>query len=258
MSSARIRSSSVGAAPRPKPILVSRAESVCPTVPEVRCGCQFYQSDSLLPERINPIGSSRPESQTDYYVESISRPQSPQNRVVYSRADIIRPEPILIDPSAMEEPSSAYHFKPIRDSPPKWHSRDNNYMVYAEETSPVEPEVEERPSRRRLAVEEPHHGKRRSPSASSMQRDVSPLPEYARQHHNINASSQILRNRSRSTSFQGSVNSQTVGKIVKTVSFEFGAQNDQSGNAPPANKSANSTVKFDRGMLGLNRNYDIR
>lgn len=56
-----LRSSSVGAAPRINPLNRSRAQSSQPAPLEVRCGCQFFQSDSLLPERVNPIGS-RPSS----------------------------------------------------------------------------------------------------------------------------------------------------------------------------------------------------
>lgn len=229
--SVRVRSSSVGAYPRPKPILVSRAESTAPIAAEVRCGCQFYQSDSLLPERINPVGQSRPESSVDYYVETISRPISPISRPIspasrpispgsrpisplsinnphygsdahfprpgsslscYKRADIIRPEPIIISVSVppMDSPPSST-FRPIPDRPPK-------YMGFSEE------------------------GKPRAPSPSI--RDASPsrpslIGRDRLSDRNINVSSQILRNRSRSTSIHGADN---VGKIVKTVSFEFG------------------------------------
>lgn len=70
--SLRIRSSSMGATPRPKKHFTTRAESAVATALDVRCACQFFQSDSLLPERINPIGS-RPSSSQGYY----SRPISP-------------------------------------------------------------------------------------------------------------------------------------------------------------------------------------
>lgn len=59
--SSRFRSSSLGAVPHKKPLSRSRAASNQPAPLEVRCGCQFFQSDSLIPERINPIGS-RPSS----------------------------------------------------------------------------------------------------------------------------------------------------------------------------------------------------
>lgn len=59
--SSRKRSASVGAAPFNKPIARTPAESSVVTQPEVRCACQYFQCDSLLPERINPVGS-RPTS----------------------------------------------------------------------------------------------------------------------------------------------------------------------------------------------------
>lgn len=69
--SSRLRSASLGAAPRPKKHFTSRAESAAAAALDVRCACQFFQSSSLLPERINPVGS-RPSSSLDYY----SRPSS--------------------------------------------------------------------------------------------------------------------------------------------------------------------------------------
>ncbi len=62
--SSKIRSSSMGAMPRPKKHFTSRAESVVAATLDVRCACQFFQSESLLPERVNPVGS-RPSSRQD-------------------------------------------------------------------------------------------------------------------------------------------------------------------------------------------------
>jgi hypothetical protein len=62
MTSRPSRSLSVGAVPRVKPLLRSRADSASGGILEVRCACQYFQSDSLLPERINPVGDSRPTS----------------------------------------------------------------------------------------------------------------------------------------------------------------------------------------------------
>lgn len=56
----RLRSSSLGAVPHKKPLARSRAESSAASPLEVRCACQFFQSDSLIPERVNPIGSRPP------------------------------------------------------------------------------------------------------------------------------------------------------------------------------------------------------
>lgn len=69
--SSNVRSSSVGAQPRPKKLFTSRAESVAAAALDVRCACQFFQTTSLLPERVNPVGS-RPTSSLGYS----SRPQS--------------------------------------------------------------------------------------------------------------------------------------------------------------------------------------
>lgn len=240
--SSRIRSASVGASPRINPVRVSRAESATPTVPEVRCACQYFQSDSLLPERVNPVGS-RPPSQADYYVESISRPTSPTNTYkshhTIQRSDIIHlPEPILIDD--MDQ----YHFAPIRESPKlvkKWDSRDN-YVVYAEDTSFGD--IEEQNKEEEEAEEEVSRPSRgREPNV------------------NMHISSQILRNRSQSTSRQGSITGSNVGKIVKTVSFEFGPKSGNDLAEFTYKDPALSTVKFerkDRAALGIDRNYDIR
>lgn len=62
--SSRFRSSSLGAVPHPKTLARSRAESSAPTSYDVRCACQFFQSDSLIPERINPVGT-RPHSKVE-------------------------------------------------------------------------------------------------------------------------------------------------------------------------------------------------
>lgn len=59
--SSRIRSSSVGSKPRPKLHRPSRAESAAALALDVRCACQFYETKSLLPERVNPVGYNTAE-----------------------------------------------------------------------------------------------------------------------------------------------------------------------------------------------------
>lgn len=54
--SLRLRSSSVGSRPKPRLHRASRAESAAALALDVRCACQFYETKSLLPERVNPIG----------------------------------------------------------------------------------------------------------------------------------------------------------------------------------------------------------
>jgi hypothetical protein len=79
----RFRSSSLGAVPRQKPLSRSRAESSAASPLEVRCACQFFQSDSLIPERINPIGSRPP-----------SRVSVGDKTVFCSKHNIFEEEPI--------------------------------------------------------------------------------------------------------------------------------------------------------------------
>ncbi|XP_055385251.1 titin isoform X1 [Condylostylus longicornis] len=59
------RSASVGALPREKKHFTSRNESASGISLDVRCACQYFQCDSLLPERVNPVGS-RPESKIGF------------------------------------------------------------------------------------------------------------------------------------------------------------------------------------------------
>lgn len=59
--SSRVRSSSVGARPRPRLHRPSRAESAAAVALDVRCACQFFQTKSLLPERVNPVGHANPD-----------------------------------------------------------------------------------------------------------------------------------------------------------------------------------------------------
>lgn len=69
--SSRFRSASLGAVPHKKPLSRSRAESSHASPLEVRCACQFFQSDSLIPERVNPIGS-RPTSRVGDFEKPIN------------------------------------------------------------------------------------------------------------------------------------------------------------------------------------------
>lgn len=62
------RSASVGALPREKVHYTSRNESASGVSLDVRCACQFFESDSLLPERINPL-DSRPSSKLGFHAD---------------------------------------------------------------------------------------------------------------------------------------------------------------------------------------------
>lgn len=54
--STRLRSSSVGSKPKPRLHRPSRSESAQAVALDVRCACQFFETKSLLPERVNPVG----------------------------------------------------------------------------------------------------------------------------------------------------------------------------------------------------------
>lgn len=61
------RSASVGALPREKRHFVSRNESTSGASLDVRCACQYFQCDSLLPDRVNPVTDSRPTSAMGFH-----------------------------------------------------------------------------------------------------------------------------------------------------------------------------------------------
>ncbi|XP_043648727.1 uncharacterized protein LOC122617094 isoform X5 [Drosophila teissieri] len=62
------RSASVGALPAEKRHFVSRQESASGASLDVRCACQYFMCDSLLPERVNPV-DSRPGSRLSGHAE---------------------------------------------------------------------------------------------------------------------------------------------------------------------------------------------
>ncbi|XP_033149375.1 uncharacterized protein LOC117134777 [Drosophila busckii] len=64
------RSASVGALPAEKKHFVSRVESASGASLDVRCACQFFQCDSLLPERVNPV-DSRPGSRQGQHSDDL-------------------------------------------------------------------------------------------------------------------------------------------------------------------------------------------
>lgn len=54
------RSASEGGKPRAPSLGKTSRQSSTSSTMEVRCACQFYMSDSLLPERVNPVGTAPP------------------------------------------------------------------------------------------------------------------------------------------------------------------------------------------------------
>lgn len=75
--SARLRSSSVGERPRARLHRTSRAESAAALALDVRCACQFYETKSLLPERVNPVGyNTSEEFEPCIHVQAILKDQN--------------------------------------------------------------------------------------------------------------------------------------------------------------------------------------
>lgn len=84
------RSASVGALPAEKKHFVSRTESASGASLDVRCACQFFMCDSLLPERVNPV-DSRPSSRQAQHSEDCLQQQeelSLHSFEIVSHADV--------------------------------------------------------------------------------------------------------------------------------------------------------------------------
>lgn len=214
----RLRSSSVGAAPRLNPLSRSRAESAQPAPLEVRCGCQFFQSDSLLPERINPIGS-RPNSRADYCSETISTSGS--------KNDIIEEEDLN---------GSILSFGVVTTTD-----------YYAEVSPASRPTSRNEPEIPTIAIERPRVIMHQDQyNMSSTNRPLQPVaavssslsnseqkvtkPEFSSQRSLDRYSTSVLLqryrtpSRSRAPSLQGgsSVDVPSIPKMTKTVSFDYG------------------------------------
>ncbi|KRF98530.1 uncharacterized protein Dwil_GK16328, isoform E [Drosophila willistoni] len=99
------RSASVGALPAEKKHFVSRVESASGASLDVRCACQYFQCESLLPERVNPV-DSRPGSRQGHHTDencphlNLHRDDlSTQSFEIVSHADVAAPS---VDLSFME------------------------------------------------------------------------------------------------------------------------------------------------------------
>ncbi|XP_016978856.2 uncharacterized protein LOC108044374 isoform X3 [Drosophila rhopaloa] len=101
------RSASVGALPAEKRHFVSRQESASGASLDVRCACQYFMCESLLPERVNPV-DSRPGSRLSghaeeqyppAYINQLRDDLSMHSFEVVSHADVAAPS---VDLSFME------------------------------------------------------------------------------------------------------------------------------------------------------------
>lgn len=86
--STRLRSSSVGAKPRPRLHRPSRSESAAALALDVRCACQFYETKSLLPERVNPVGYNTAEEEFGPCVHVNARLKNRDEVIQHSRPEL--------------------------------------------------------------------------------------------------------------------------------------------------------------------------
>ncbi|CAH2103395.1 unnamed protein product [Euphydryas editha] len=93
------RWTSEGGTPLEKPVRPTREGSVQLYTPEVRCACQFFQCDSLLPERTNPVGT-RPTSRASNIISNVSDHdyeiiEKPPPNIIYT-APSIDEKPVMV------------------------------------------------------------------------------------------------------------------------------------------------------------------
>lgn len=220
--SSRFRSSSLGAVPHKKPLSRSRAESSHASPLEVRCACQFFQSDSLIPERINPIGS-RPASRAG----EIEKPIYCSNHN------------IIVESSLEEENLSGSVLSFGKVSVPDYYAETNN----ACRTEPTDTYSNNKENDRLSQLNKPLTFDNRSiPSIEieTYRRDYpitnlsqnnslnQPRGQFSSQKSLDRYSTSTLLNRyraksqSHAPSLQGSSVDIRAMKITKTVSFDYG------------------------------------
>uniref|UniRef100_A0A1I8MSB3 Uncharacterized protein n=1 Tax=Musca domestica TaxID=7370 RepID=A0A1I8MSB3_MUSDO len=149
------RSASVGALPQEKKHFVSRNESAGGITLDVRCACQYFQSDSLLPERINPV-DSRPNSRLDFQHD----PQC---------AEYGYEEPMHVPGSFSPRPQAAHSPLPLTSASMAMHSISGDRKLLAGERI-TQPDPE-RQSMRSI-------GKHRSWDQASASVDISFVEKY--------------------------------------------------------------------------------
>ncbi|OWR54274.1 hypothetical protein KGM_208372 [Danaus plexippus plexippus] len=94
-----------------RPNRPTREGSVQLYTPEVRCACQFFQCDSLLPERINPVGT-RPTSRASNIIQNISDHEyeiieKPPPNIIYTAPSIDnKPNMVVTDDDELSSISS--------------------------------------------------------------------------------------------------------------------------------------------------------
>lgn len=123
--SSRLRSSSVGSKPRPRIHRPSRAESAQALALDVRCACQFFETKSLLPERVNPVGyNTAEEFEPCLHVNARIRDRSEIEQQTDTNMAFKTPnsqfQPMNVQPIQLENGASTSQSSNICELPPEF------------------------------------------------------------------------------------------------------------------------------------------
>ncbi|CAH0746559.1 unnamed protein product [Diatraea saccharalis] len=202
------RWTSEGGTPLEKSVRPTREGSVQLYTPDVRCACQFFQCDSLLPERVNPVGT-RPTSrasniisyESDHEYEIIEKP--PPN-VVYTtsvgeNSTLVKAEDELSSTTSLER-KFLQHTTDEED-----HTEEEKENLRDDKTDEIlNAELLQRNIEDRFFVNTPSTVSRTECEVSTSQVDSSalenlPLKRDSRQKNSDNADSKIQQRIKEST-----------------------------------------------------------
>lgn len=174
--SARARSSSVGSKTKPKLHRPSRAESAAALALDVRCACQFYETLSLLPERVNPVGYNLSEEfEPCIHVRARMKELDEIEQEIEATA---LPRPITIPNAVPPQSIDQMYSRPITPHPPVQHEPtqmspiNNNVGNGPQMSSPVlsNRSVSCNNMGAEMQPHQPNFIKQRDPSTSSLLR----------------------------------------------------------------------------------------
>lgn len=270
----RLRSSSLGAVPRQKSLARSRAESSAASPLEVRCACQFFQSDSLIPERINPIGSRPPSRvgattekplfcskhnifETDVLLEEGELSGSILSFGKTSVPDYYAETNPAIKSNRVENYENKENHPPYQQFDQLSSHSEIPHINYFDDRPPIE--IETFKAELPQIVTSVNNSNLNKPFAShvgTFQADTNTHPMNVMRSHNFSSqksldrysSSTLLakyrpKSQSHAPSLQGSSNDirSMLPRMTKTVSFDYGKP-----NASDSNSQVNANPNYDQ------------
>ena len=236
----RFRSSSLGATPRQKSLARSRAESSAASPLEVRCACQFFQSDSLIPERKNPFGSRPP-----------SRADGSENKPAFcSKHNIFESDILLEEADQSSFDKAANYAETIyenKENQPSSHSEipSASPLNFDRPQSPIEIETFRADFQPIIAVNNLNNSSQtnvlthRPHPMNVMRGQFSSQKSLDRYSSSALLAKYRQKSQSHAPSLQGSaVDIRVFPRIIKTVSFDYGK--------PSANSTSDLNPNFDQ------------